>query len=292
MFDLSKYPDRKNLKRIDTGKTHGWQFATKKTGFEETKFFSDGQFGSQDASYQAAREYRNDVFEAARDLGIGDDDGFIPDTLPICLSLSPRNNTGIIGVNRSIHTKKHRKKEDVYWVAGYKTEDGQNKQQKFSVPGPGEQKALLSAIAFRREYVARVRDGVSDAAAEKRINAHLDELDDIIDYVAALESDADVFFFIGTLNNPLLSSTEKNDMITLRIGQQRFRRTLLDYWGRRCVITGAKTMLTAAHIKPWAVANDSERLDLFNGLVLSPVYDRAFDVGLVTFAGVTVESCV
>lgn len=283
MFDLSKYPDRKNLKRIDTRNAHGWQFATKKTGFEETKFFSDGQCGSPDAAYDAAKQYRNDVFEAARELGIGDEDGFIADQLPISLNISARNNTGIIGVNRSTHTKKNRKTQDLYWVANYKTDDGEHRQEKCSIPGPGEKQALMNAVAYRRAYVARVCQSLSDSVSQFRVETHLDELDDILEYIAALESDADVFFFIGTLNNPLLNSTDKHDMIKLRIRQQRFRRTVLDYWGRKCVITGAANMLTAAHIKPWAKASDVERLDVFNGLVLSPVYDRAFDLGLITF---------
>ena len=43
-------------------------------------------------------------------------------------------------------------------------------------------------------------------------------------------------------------------------------------------------MLNASHIKPWAVCSGGERLDPFNGFLLSPVYDRAFDAGLITFA--------
>ena len=41
--------------------------------------------------------------------------------------------------------------------------------------------------------------------------------------------------------------------------------------------------LTAGHIKPWREANDKERLDKYNGLLLSPVYDKAFDLGYISF---------
>ncbi|MBP3438238.1 MAG: HNH endonuclease [Sutterella sp.] len=36
-------------------------------------------------------------------------------------------------------------------------------------------------------------------------------------------------------------------------------------------------------MKPWCVANNTERLDPENGLLLTPNLDRAFDSGLITF---------
>lgn len=39
----------------------------------------------------------------------------------------------------------------------------------------------------------------------------------------------------------------------------------------------------ASHIKPWRASSNAERLDKFNGLLLIPNLDRAFDAGLVTF---------
>ncbi|MBL0085157.1 MAG: HNH endonuclease [Ideonella sp.] len=41
--------------------------------------------------------------------------------------------------------------------------------------------------------------------------------------------------------------------------------------------------MTAGHIKPWSVCTDEERLDPSNGLALSPIYDKAFDAGYITF---------
>jgi predicted restriction endonuclease len=41
--------------------------------------------------------------------------------------------------------------------------------------------------------------------------------------------------------------------------------------------------LRASHIKPWRDSNNFERLDVFNGLLLTPNYDAAFDKGLITF---------
>ena len=41
--------------------------------------------------------------------------------------------------------------------------------------------------------------------------------------------------------------------------------------------------MIASHIKPWSVCNNQERLDMFNGILLSPNLDRAFDYGLISF---------
>ena len=41
--------------------------------------------------------------------------------------------------------------------------------------------------------------------------------------------------------------------------------------------------LVASHIKPWRLASNVERLDPYNGLLLLPNLDRAFDSGLISF---------
>jgi len=54
---------------------------------------------------------------------------------------------------------------------------------------------------------------------------------------------------------------------------------------RACSVTGCRAirLLKASHIKPWAASTDDERLDVYNGLLLVPGIDTAFDLGLVTF---------
>ena len=44
-------------------------------------------------------------------------------------------------------------------------------------------------------------------------------------------------------------------------------------------------LLVASHITPWSVSNNSERLSVNNGLLLSATYDRLFDARLITFHG-------
>jgi len=82
-------------------------------------------------------------------------------------------------------------------------------------------------------------------------------------------------------------ATEAERLVVQRVGQEGFRSGLIDYWQGRCAITGLAVvpLLRASHIKPWAVcASDSERLDVFNGLLLAPNLDATFDCGLMTVA--------
>lgn len=284
MFDLARFPDRKHLKRRNGRNNAGWQFATKKRGFEETKFFGDSTYGDADRSYEAAIAHRNQFLAAARELGIADENGIIVDRLPINLNLGARNNSGIVGVNRQTRSlRRNRKTPEEYWVANYKDEKDENQQIEFGIHSQGEKAALLQAVEYRRGYVQQVRDTLDDDYYREQIDAHLQELDDILECVRALSDPGDLFEFLATLNNPILSSTEKQALLAIRIAQRRFRRLVLDYWRHKCVVTGASVLLTAGHIKPWAVATDAERIDVFNGLALSPVYDKAFDVGLISF---------
>jgi hypothetical protein len=81
-----------------------------------------------------------------------------------------------------------------------------------------------------------------------------------------------------------LPETERNAIIRSRIGQGEFRTKLIEYW-KKCAITGCEqiNILKASHIKPWRSSNNIERLDKFNGLLLVPNLDSAFDKGLISF---------
>jgi hypothetical protein len=80
-------------------------------------------------------------------------------------------------------------------------------------------------------------------------------------------------------------TTEAERLVVQRVGQEVFRDRLLDYWEGRCAVTGLAVpdLLRASHIKPWAdCGTDAERLDVFNGLLLAPHLDAAFDRGFIT----------
>lgn len=81
-------------------------------------------------------------------------------------------------------------------------------------------------------------------------------------------------------------TTEAERLVVQRIGQDIFRDRLMDYWQGRCPLTGISdpALLRASHIIPWSdCKSDAERLDVHNGLLLSALWDAAFDRALVTF---------
>jgi hypothetical protein len=91
-------------------------------------------------------------------------------------------------------------------------------------------------------------------------------------------------FRAQTANLP--RATEAERLVIQRIGQDVFRDALMDYWGGPCPMTGITepALLRASHIVPWAECTDEQRLDVHNGLLLSALWDAAFDRGLISFA--------
>jgi putative restriction endonuclease len=82
-------------------------------------------------------------------------------------------------------------------------------------------------------------------------------------------------------------TTEAERLVVQRVGQNIFRDGLLDLWEGRCAVTGlaVPALLRASHIKPWTdCETDAERLDVYNGILLAPHLDAAFDRGLITVA--------
>ena len=69
-----------------------------------------------------------------------------------------------------------------------------------------------------------------------------------------------------------------------RNGQGRYREKLLEQC-RFCPFTmiADERILIASHIKPWAASENHEKADPYNGYILSPMYDKLFDRGFITF---------
>lgn len=83
-----------------------------------------------------------------------------------------------------------------------------------------------------------------------------------------------------------IAGTEVERMVRQRVGQNKFRDAMMDYWGGACAVTGVAIpeVLRASHAKPWAeCASDAERLDVFNGFLLSANLDALFDRFLISF---------
>jgi predicted restriction endonuclease len=61
---------------------------------------------------------------------------------------------------------------------------------------------------------------------------------------------------------------------------------MLKVWSGRCAVTGLgiQEALTASHAMAWKDSDNSQRLDEYNGLLLSSTVDRLFDRGLISFS--------
>jgi len=79
-----------------------------------------------------------------------------------------------------------------------------------------------------------------------------------------------------------------NAMVRPRLGQAAFRVVVADAYGRRCAVTGEKTLpvLEAAHIKPYSEGGEHS---LNNGVLLRSDFHTLFDRGYIT---VTPEMCM
>ena len=269
------------LSRVDTGKTHGYQFRVERSDLTERKFFSDVKYGSPEAALKAAQDHRNQFVAAAQELELLSLDN--PNSRRGYLTTLMANNTsGIIGVNRRTPINEAGNPESS-WQTNFKKPDGSTGHRSRAVKRHGEGAALTQVIGLRQQAIADLLAVSDNEYVRDTLRALVQYYQDLLDYIAAIEDTGELLQFLATINDERIANTDKEDFINRRIGQQRFRRLILARWNDRCCVTGASQLLIAAHIKPWHAADDTERLDIHNGLALSPVYDKAFDVGYITF---------
>jgi len=81
------------------------------------------------------------------------------------------------------------------------------------------------------------------------------------------------------------NKTERKGLVTSRVGQGAYRKRIIHRWEYKCAVTGFDKLdvLIASHIVPWKDSNDNEKLDVNNGLLLSPTYDALFDRHFISF---------
>ena len=82
----------------------------------------------------------------------------------------------------------------------------------------------------------------------------------------------------------LQGDLEKIQLTKSRRGQGIFKANVR-LVENHCRITGVANIrhLRASHIKPWAASDNQEKLDGYNGLLLSPHVDHLFDRGFISF---------
>jgi len=79
-------------------------------------------------------------------------------------------------------------------------------------------------------------------------------------------------------------STEEKKLVSVRLAQRFFRKTILASYESCCCVTGISipSLLIASHVLPWS-SYPEHRVDPRNGLCLNALHDKAFDRGLITF---------
>ena len=92
-----------------------------------------------------------------------------------------------------------------------------------------------------------------------------------------------------------IPETEREALIVARRGQGLFKQRVMEI-ETQCRVTGVSNPvhLRASHCKPWRDANNEERLNGENGLLLTPTIDHLFDRGFINFedSGVLIVSPV
>lgn len=81
------------------------------------------------------------------------------------------------------------------------------------------------------------------------------------------------------------SITERSGNVVQRVGQEYHRQEMIKRWKGKCPVTGCSILaiLKSSHIVPWSESNNEERLDVNNGILLSPDVDALFDRYLISF---------
>jgi len=104
-------------------------------------------------------------------------------------------------------------------------------------------------------------------------------------YLAFIKYDVDESNIVNDIASITgVGVTTTKSKIETRLGQGKYRKAIVALW-KKCAVTefDRVDLLIASHIKPWSKSNDAERIDPFNGLLLSPTLDKLFDRGYISF---------
>ena len=109
--------------------------------------------------------------------------------------------------------------------------------------------------------------------------------DDFTDWCVRLENDSIILEEeIKEVEDKIVEGKDREAVVKQRVNQGKFRERLLRRYSKCCLCNVSNnSFLVASHIKPWRVANSSERVDENNGFLLCPNHDALFDGGYISF---------
>ncbi|MEQ3702106.1 HNH endonuclease [Thalassolituus sp.] len=143
-----------------------------------------------------------------------------------------------------------------------------------------ELRRSFSAFRFAKEkFLIHDQDGLAQLLRRSAALAHVLPNQAAMDYQQMLEKQLEEL-------SSETKGTEIERLVRQRVGQQSYRSAMMNYWGGCCSVTGIAVpeVLRASHAKPWSeCSTDNERLNVFNGFLLSANLDSLFDRFLITF---------
>ena len=86
---------------------------------------------------------------------------------------------------------------------------------------------------------------------------------------------------------PMVAEMESEVKLTMRKGQEKFRKDLLPLWENKCALCDIELpiLLKASYSKPWKDSTQSERIDPYNGILLCCNHDALYTQGYIAFDG-------
>lgn len=145
----------RNVFRIDTGRTHGWQVRIRRNGEWHRKFFSDSKFDSQEAAFEAAVEHRDEMLDELPDLpGEPDDElGHLHTEAVDERRWEAVTRTGVKGIGFTMKTYSRATDDKRPYVSVHWTENGKRRSTSYSVVKHGLAGALKRAAETLAENV-------------------------------------------------------------------------------------------------------------------------------------------
>ena len=135
-------------------------------------------------------------------------------------------------------------------------------------------------------YLAAISDGLG-MLLMALLHAHeIRDLDSQTEYLVERTPDPEILDDIHQVESDAsIAETQRLQLAKARVGQGLFRKRVMLLDEGACRVTGVsdQRLLIASHIKPWRAANNAERLNGHNGILLSPHVDALFDERLITF---------
>lgn len=125
--------------------------------------------------------------------------------------------------------------------------------------------------AYLDQFYPQTSEGTGNEPSQN--NSEFASSDDIIDDLDTIR------------NQPNINETTREQLIRARLGQGPFRDAVLQRWQGGCAVTGCTQpeVLRASHVMPWRDADNAQRLNPANGILLAANIDALFDRFLISF---------